>query len=290
MADVRRMTDTAGRKPARVFVNIPILNEIDLIDRLLNRVTNALEAYDCIVLIVDDGSTDGTLERVRAVVAGSHGRVALLSRKKGRADCQRGAALLAGLKWGLGAGEFDVFVEMDGDLSHIPEDLPLGIETILSGRCDIAIASKYVDGSITTGRSFGRRAVSVICNVAVRAMIDRRVHDYSNGYRFYNRRAAALIPQYEIRYGSPVYLTEAMAIWLRNGMRVVEIPGHYVGRNEGFSKLRLSDYMKAAVGVVEIGARYRVTGFTRATQTVAAETPDDAPAAAAIGPGTHRDR
>ena len=97
-----------------------------------------------------------------------------------------------------------------------------------------------------------------------------------------------MIPQFEIRYGSPIYLTEAMAIWLRNGMRVTEIPGHYVGRDEGFSKLRFIDFVKAALGVVEIGFRYRVTGFTRATQTIAAETGDEA--AAAIGPGVHRDR
>src|ERR1051325_6773492 len=123
---------TSERRRPRVMVNIPILNEIEIIDKLLDRVTKALEAYDYLVLIVDDGSTDGTLERVQAAVVATHGRVGLLHRKKTRLGCQRGAALLAGLKWGVehgvNHGGFDVYVEMDGDLSHVPEELPLGIE------------------------------------------------------------------------------------------------------------------------------------------------------------------
>jgi dolichol-phosphate mannosyltransferase len=282
------MTDYQRRRPARVFVNIPILNEIGVIDRLLTRVTAALEGYDYLVLIVDDGSTDGTLEYVRAAVDSSRGRISLLSRKKARIGCQRGAALLAGLKWAIEAGDFDVFAEMDGDLSHVPEELPIGIETVLSGRADVVVASKYIDGSVTTGRSIGRTAISVVCNVAVRAVIDRRLRDFSNGFRFYNRRAAHLIPACEIRYGSPIFLTEAMAIWLANGLRVVEIPGHYVGRNEGLSKVRLSDYVKAAIGVIEIGLRYRVTGFTEATRTVEAPAAEPARVGSASTPSRVR--
>src|SRR4051812_40821951 len=96
------------KRPVWVLVNIPILNEIVLIERLLTRVTAALSGYDYVVLIVDDGSTDGTLDVVRAAAARSDGRIALLERRKTRMGCQRGAALLGGLKWGLEYGEFDV--------------------------------------------------------------------------------------------------------------------------------------------------------------------------------------
>src|SRR4051794_37664263 len=121
----------------RVMVNIPILNEIENIDRLLARVTATLHGYDYFVLIVDDGSTDGTLERVQAAAEEKPGRIGLLHRRKTRIGCQRGAALLAGLKWGVERGGFDVYVEMDGDLSHVPEDMPKGIDAVLSGAGDV---------------------------------------------------------------------------------------------------------------------------------------------------------
>jgi len=245
----------------RILINIPILNEIEIIERLIQRVSSAMNGYDYVILIVDDGSTDGTLEYLKTIIPQSEGRIVLLPRKKMYQGCQRGAALLAGVKWGLTHGPFDVFVEMDGDLSHQPEELPHGVEAIARNLGDIAIVSKYVGGSKISGRTLGRTLVSIICNIAVRSVIRWRIRDFSNGYRFYNLRAANLAAQYVIRYGSPIYLTEVMSIWLANGMRVVEIPGHYLGRHEGLSKVRLVDYVKACIGVMEIGSRYRWFGF-----------------------------
>jgi hypothetical protein len=111
------------------------------------------------------------------------------------------------------------------------------------------------------GRSAHRTIISRICNFAARIVIRRDLHDFSNGYRFFNRAAAELPARYAIRYGSPVYLTEVMAIWMEHGLKVVEIPGQYVGRDQGLSKVRLVDYIKAALGVVEIAIRFHVTGF-----------------------------
>ena len=249
----------------RILLNVPILNEIDNIEHLVTSIRREMDGLDYVLLIVDDGSTDGTLEYLNRILPESGGHIAILSRRKVIRGCQRGAALLAGVRWGLANGPFDIFVEMDGDLSHRPEELRAGVERIARGDVDIAIASKYVPGSRITGRSMGRTLVSIVCNLAVRGLIQWQIKDFSNGYRFYNLRAAALVPQYFIRYGSPIYLTEAMAIWLSHGLRVVEIPGHYVGRHEGWSKVRLRDYIKASIGIFEIASRYWIRGFTRDT-------------------------
>jgi dolichol-phosphate mannosyltransferase len=247
----------------RVLLNVPILNEIQNIEHLVTSVMRELDGQDFVLLIVDDGSTDGTLEYLSRVAPTSRGRIVVLPRQKKIRGCQRGAALLAGVKWGLANGPFDVFVEMDGDLSHRLEELRSGIERAAQDDVDVVIASKYVPGSHITGRTVGRTLISIVCNVAVRALIRWRISDFSNGYRFYNLRAAALLPQYFIRYGSPIYLTEVMAIWLSNGLRVAEIPSHYVGRCEGWSKVRFGDYVKASIGVFEIASRYWIRGFTR---------------------------
>ena len=270
--------DTGSARRPRILLNIPILNEIENIERLIAGVASSLQGYDYLLLIVDDGSTDGTLEYIHRAIAANPERIAVLKRKKIRHGCQRGAALLAGTKWALQNGDFDIFVEMDGDLSHRTEELPQGIEVIARGAADIAVASKYIPGSRITGRSAGRTVISLICNFAVRTAIRWDIQDFSNGYRFYNRAAAELACAHVIRHGSPIYLTEVMAIWLKHGLKVLEIPGHYVGRNEGWSKVRLSDYVKASAGVMEIALRYRITGFQRledldARQTVVPDVP-----------------
>jgi hypothetical protein len=89
------------------------------------------------------------------------------------------------------------------------------------------------------------------------------VHDYSNGYRFYTSGSAELVATHEIRYASPIYLTEVLALWLRCGVRIGEFKTTYVGRNEGVSKLRFVDLFKAALAVFEVSLRYHVTGFKR---------------------------
>jgi dolichol-phosphate mannosyltransferase len=271
-------------RPVRVVINVPILNEIENIDRLVTSIRQELDATDYVLLIVDDGSTDGTLAYLNEASLSSGGRLVVLHRKKTRPGCQRGAALLAGLQWAVNQGSFDVFVEMDGDLSHRPEELRQGIEVIAQGTADIAIASKYVSGSQITGRTLDRTLISIICNMAVRTVLKWNILDYSNGYRFYNRAAAELIPTHSIRYGSPIYLSEVMALWLAHGMRVLEIPSHYVGRNEGWSKVRFRDYIKAAMGVVEIASRYRFFGFSKLSESTS-PTESSGARAALIGGG-----
>ena len=164
---------------------------------------------------------------------------------------------------------------MDGDLSHRPKELAPALSFISSSGADVVVASKFVKDSHVLNRPLGRRLVSRLCSMAVHVFLSRKVLDYSNGYRFYTRNAAETIRATRIRYTSPIYLSEVLAIWVRAGLRVVEIPTTYVGRGEGLSKLRLTDLVKAAIAVVEISLRYHVLGFKRrpvpAEQRVAIE-------------------
>ena len=239
-----------------VCILLPVLNEVAHIDPLWKRIVASMTGRPFHVCFVDDGSRDGTLERLQAL-ARDDDRVHVIARVKRHRGSQRGSALRTAMIWGLEDRRHSVFIEMDGDLSHQPEELGRGVLEVERGACDVAIASKYLPGSRVTNRPAGRRAVSFICNLAVRALLSSSIRDYSNGYRFYTRHAAARIAQTRIRYGSPIYLTEVMAIWLRAGLRIVELPTTYVGRNEGLSKLRKRDLVKAAIGVFEIATRYR---------------------------------
>jgi dolichol-phosphate mannosyltransferase len=257
-----------------VCILLPVLNEVEHVRTLWARITSAMGTRPFDVCFVDDGSRDGTLEILRDLER-SDVRAHVIARVKKQRGSQRGGALHAAMNWGLANGRYDVFVEMDGDLSHQPEELPQGLALIDSGACDVAIASKYLPESRVTNRPKGRLAVSLVCNLAVRTLLSAKVSDYSNGFRFYSRRAAAQISSTRIRYTSPIYLTEVMAIWLAAGLRIREFPTVYVGRNEGLSKLRKRDLAKALIGVFEIALRYRL-GFRPSSATgdvAAAATP-----------------
>jgi dolichol-phosphate mannosyltransferase len=243
-----------------VCILLPVLNEEGCIERLLQEIDANLAGERAVTCVVDDGSRDKTVEIVTRRQEAAPDRVHLIQRVKTSHGSERGGALYAALRWGLEHTDADVFVEMDGDLSHRPDELPLGI-ALVRDRCDVAIASKYIAGSRTTDRPLGRRLVSRLCSVMVRAVISPSVHDYSNGYRFYSRTAANLIADTQIRYASPIYLTEVLSIWLSRRLRIVEFPTTYVGRGEGESKLRLTDLAKAALAIFEIAGRLHIFGF-----------------------------
>lgn len=243
------------------FIILPILNEIANVGPLLDQIDKALAGRDYTVGIVDDGSTDGSVAFIEERMRRPEHHLFLISRKKTRRSSQRGAALWTLLRWGLANTRHEIFIEMDGDLSHRPEELLEGIRLVTEQHCDVAIASKYVPGSQVVNRPIGRRLISRVCSIAVAALLSPRVHDYSNGYRFYTRSAARLVAAHKIRYGSPIYLSEVLALWLYNGLRVQEFPTTYVGRNEGVSNLRMMDLWKAGIAVFEIALRYHVLGF-----------------------------
>lgn len=251
----------SSEQPTGVLIIMPVLNEANNIEPLLDSIDRELAGLPYIVCLIDDGSTDGTVEIIGKRMAGPSHHLHLIQRVRTHRGSQRGSALLDGMRWGLDNTDHTVFVEMDGDGSHRPEELRTGIEIVASKQADIAIASKFVPGSEVINRTAGRRVVSWICSIAVRRVIDARVIDYSNGYRFYNRAAAALGASYTFRYGSPIYLTELLALWMWSGLRVREFPTLYVGRYEGLSKLRLTDLAKAGLAIFEVASRYHLTGF-----------------------------
>jgi dolichol-phosphate mannosyltransferase len=245
----------------RVFISLPVLNEIENIESLLDRIDSSLTGYDYLVCVLDDGSRDGTREYLRWRLSETPDRLHVIERTKTQHGSQRGGALYVALEWGLDNTDCEFFVEMDGDLSHRPEELPAALERLATSDADVVVASKFVTGSEVTNRPLGRRLVSQLCSMAVHVFLSRDVRDYSNGYRFYTRDAAETIRRTRIRYTSPIYLSEVLAIWVRAGQRIVEIPTTYVGRGEGLSKLRLTDLIKAAIAVLEISLRYHLLGF-----------------------------
>ena len=236
-------------------ISMPVLNEQHGIGQLLTEIAAALHGVRYTICIVDDGSTDGTLEVVEEFIRRGD-RIKLIRRVRDRYGCQRGAASRAALEWLVANTTDTVFVEMDADGAQRPEELVRGARQVAILGYDVAIASKYVYGSRVIGRTFARRLISWVYSWVARQLFDRRIRDYSNCYRFYTRRAAECLLRFKPRYASPVYLLEILVTLMANKFTIIELPTVYVERESGRSKVTFVDLIKGFLGTLDIALRF----------------------------------
>jgi len=236
--------------PMRVLVVLPTYNEIDNIEDVLRRTRAALPRAD--VLVVDDGSPDGTADRAEKLDE-ELGGIDVLRRP---AKSGLGSAYRAGFRVGLERG-YDVMIEMDSDLSHDPAVLPELVDAVEHG-ADLAIGSRYVAGGSIPDWKLARRAISRGGCRYARVMLGLSVHDATAGFRAYHARTLARIDFDRVHadgYGFQVemtYLTEQL------GGRIVEVPICFRDRTLGRSKMSSRIVVEAFTLVTWWGVRDRV--------------------------------
>ena len=249
-----------------ICIILPLLNEEDHIYILLERIKKSLSNSSFLICIIDDGSTDNTIDEIKRAETTFALNITLLERKKTVTGCQRGNALLFGMEWALENTDCNCIIEIDGDLSHDPAEIKAGLETLRTGNTDVVIGSKYLPQSNITGRKWTRNLISKMSSKVMRLLFSTEITDYSNGFRLYTRKAARIITLYQIRYGSPIYLSEVAAIWLKNEVNIKEFPSSYHGRMAGYSKFQPIDLLKAGVALLDIALRYYFFGFRKKSQ------------------------
>ncbi|MCA1727054.1 MAG: apolipoprotein N-acyltransferase [Actinobacteria bacterium] len=232
----------------RGLVVLPTYQERATIQDVVTRVLAADPRVD--VLVVDDGSPDGTAEVVRELAAGER-RVSLVERsgKQGLAS-----AYLEGFRRGLEA-RYDVIVEMDADLSHQPEELPRLLEATADH--DVVIGSRYVPGGGVTNWSRGRVLLSKGGNLYARTLLRLPLRDATSGFRTYRTTALARLLEEPVTsdgYGFQVEL--ANRAW-RRGYDVVEVPITFREREHGQSKISRRIIVEAMVKVAGWAWRQR---------------------------------
>ena len=226
----------------RALVVIPTYNEADSVVEVLDRVLLADPRVD--VLVVDDGSPDGTAKLVQE--RGEHEpRVQLLERsgKQGL-----GAAYRAGFAWGLERG-YDALVEMDADLSHPPDRLPALLDGLASA--DLVIGSRYVPGGRTVNWSRQREAISRTGNAYVRLALGIPVHDSTAGYRAYRREVLEALPVEAVRSNGYCFQVEMAHKTWQEGFRVAEVPITFTERASGVSKMSKQIVAEALLRVTQ---------------------------------------
>ncbi len=217
----------------RTVVVVPTYNERenieDLVVALLDLGIAGLE-----VVVVDDGSPDGTGDAVRAIAARRPG-VHLLARTGERG---RGAAGRDGFLRALELGA-DRIVEMDADFSHDPRRVPDLLARLESG-ADVVLGSRFVDGGGERGRGALRRAITRAANAYVRAVFGIGVRDPNSGFRAYRREALERIDPVTLTAKGPAIVHEVLLRAARRGCRIAETPILFVDRERGQSKLGLA--------------------------------------------------
>jgi glycosyltransferase involved in cell wall biosynthesis len=212
----------------KALIVVPTYNEAQSVVRVIDRVLEADPRVD--ILIVDDGSPDGTAKLVAERAVGEP-RVQLLERdgKQGL-----GAAYRAGFAWGLERG-YEALVEMDADLSHPPERLPALLDGLAGA--DLVIGSRYVPGGRTVNWSRLREAISRVGNAYVRLALGVPVHDSTAGYRSYRRQVLEALPVSAVQSNGYCFQIEMAHRTWQEGFRVVEVPITFTERATGVSKM-----------------------------------------------------
>jgi len=237
--------------PERPVVIIPTYNEAQNVEAVLRRVL-ALPG-DFAVLVVDDGSPDGTAGLVRALRDEVPDRIGLLERtgKQGL-----GTAYLAGFRLALAAG-YGYICEMDADFSHSPDDLPRLVDACRpdGGGADLAIGSRYVGGVRVMNWPLSRLILSYGAGMYTRAITRLPVQDVTAGFKCFHRRVLEALDFERIRSNGYSFQIETTYRAWRRGFRIAEVPIVFTERTEGQSKMSKAIMREAARKVWELRLR-----------------------------------
>jgi dolichol-phosphate mannosyltransferase len=236
----------------RVLVLLPTYDEIDNLEPIVRRIRAALPDAD--VLVMDDGSPDGTGELADRIAAADPGvRVEHRTAKNGL-----GAAYVAGFRRGIAEG-YDVLVEIDSDGSHPPEVLPRMIETLRASGAGLVIGSRWVEGGSVVNWPKRREALSRAGNVYTRLALGLDVHDATAGFRAYDRRVLERLDLDSVDSKGYCFQVDMTYRLARSGVRIVEVPIEFREREHGVSKMSGAIVGEAMLRVTQWGFR-RVFG------------------------------
>jgi len=232
----------------RVLVIIPTYQERENIERIVDRVVTSIPSAN--VLVVDDGSPDGT-GKIADELADADERIHVLHRTEKNG---LGAAYIAGFDWGLDAG-YDVLVEMDADGSHAPEQLPRLLAAL--EHADLVLGSRYVPGGAVVNWPRRRAVLSRGGNLYTRLALGLDLRDATGGYRAFRREVLEDIDYSAVASQGYCFQVDLARRASEAGFRVVEVPITFVERVRGESKMSGDIVREAFIRVTQWGIAYR---------------------------------
>lgn len=215
-------------------------------------------SYPFHLLIIDDGSPDGTASIVQRLQSEFSGRL-FLEQRTGKLGL--GTAYIHGFHWAL-EKSYEYVFEMDCDFSHNPDDLLNLREACLQGT-DVAIGSRYIKGANVVNWPLGRVVMSYYASVYVRIITGIRVMDTTAGFICYRRKVLETIPLDKIRFIGYAFQIEMKFTAWKYGFRLTEVPIIFTDRTEGTSKMSKGIFKEAILGVLQMRWKSLFRKYTR---------------------------
>lgn len=234
-----------SRSVEKSVVIVPTYNEVGNISRMVDAVLGQPEGFH--MLVIDDGSPDGTANVVKQRMADFPGRLHL-EQRQGKLGL--GTAYIHGFKWAL-QRQYDYIFEMDCDFSHNPLDLPKLLHAAQSG-ADLAIGSRYKTGVNVVNWPMGRVLMSYYASAYVRLVTGMPIADTTAGFKCYRRQVLETIPLSDVRFFGYAFQIEMKFLTWKFGFNIVEVPIIFTDRTEGESKMSSGIFKEAFFGVLQM--------------------------------------
>mgnify|MGYP001017285141 FL=1 len=231
---------------SEALVIIPTYNEKENVERMIRTVFALPTEFD--LLIVDDGSPDGTADIVKSLISEFPGRLHIEERT---GKLGLGTAYIHGFKWGLKRA-FEYFFEMDCDFSHPPDDLLKLYIAVKDGGADVAIGSRYVKGGKVENWPIGRILMSYFASVYVRMVLWMNVMDTTAGFKCYRRSVLETIDLDSVKFVGYAFQIEMKYRAWRKKFQLVEVPITFTDRVAGSSKMSTGIFKEAFFGVLQM--------------------------------------
>jgi dolichol-phosphate mannosyltransferase len=229
------------------LVIIPTYNEKENVEKIVRKVFSLETPFQ--ILIIDDGSPDGTATIVRRLQPEFEGKLHLLERQ---GKLGLGTAYITGFKWAI-ERKYDYIFEMDCDFSHNPDDLERLFIAVYNG-ADLAIGSRYISGINVINWPLGRVLMSYFASVYVRMVTGMKIMDTTAGFKCFRRNVLETINLDDIRLKGYGFQIEMKFKTWKSGFKIVEVPIIFTDRKEGTSKMSGGIFSEALWGGLKMKA------------------------------------
>lgn len=243
------------------IVIIPTYNEKENVEKIIRKVFSLPKEFE--ILIIDDGSPDGTAQIVKKMQNEFNGKLHLLERA---GKLGLGTAYITGFKWALANG-YEYIFEMDADFSHNPEDLVSLFEACSINGADMAIGSRYKSGVNVVNWPMGRVLMSYFASKYVQFITGMKIADTTAGFKCYTRKVLEAIDLDKIRFKGYAFQIEMKFTAWKSGFNIIEVPIIFTDRKAGSSKMSGGIFNEALWGVLQMKLRSYFKHYNKKAET-----------------------
>lgn len=234
--------------PKKIII-IPTYNEKENIEKIIRRIFSLPEDFH--ILVIDDGSPDGTAQIVKALQNEYKTNLFIIERS---GKLGLGTAYITGFNWAI-EHNYDYIIEMDADFSHSPDDLPKLYNACAMEGADLAIGSRYCSGISVVNWPIGRVIMSYYASTYVRTVLGMNIYDCTAGFKCYKKEVLQAIDFDKIKMKGYGFQIEMKYNTYKLGFKIKEVPIIFVDRTEGTSKMNSGIFGEAFWGVIKMRFR-----------------------------------